>query len=106
MIKVIKVIGESLSPAYQEGDYVLIGTCSFFFDIQEEDTIVFRHPQHGLMIKVVDRVLRTGDSYQVKGEHPQSVDSRSFGSVSKDAVIGKVLWHIKQRTFPHHQNHP
>jgi nickel-type superoxide dismutase maturation protease len=96
MLKVIKVTGESLSPAYQEGDYVLVGTWSFFFDINVGDTIVFRHPEYGMMIKMVAKALRSNQSYIVKGDHPYSVDSRSFGPVPKDLVLGKVLWHIQQ----------
>jgi type IV secretory pathway protease TraF len=30
----------------------------------------------------------------VVGAHPQSVDSRQFGPVSRDALIGKLVWHI------------
>ncbi len=97
MFKVIKLTGESLSPSYQEGDYVLIGTCSFFFGITEGNTIVFNHPDHGLMIKKVNKVLHSEDGYKVRGTHPHSVDSREFGPVSKRNVIGKVLWHIKKR---------
>lgn len=97
MLKVINVTGGSLSPGYQEGDYVLIGTCSFFFDIKAGDTIVFKHPEHGMMIKKVSKVLLPNRSYEVRGEHPYSMDSRSFGPVSNDTVIGKVLWHFKAR---------
>lgn len=97
MLKVIKVTGGSLSPAYQEGDYVLIGTCSFFFGITVGNTIVFEHPDHGLLIKKVNQVLHSEDGYEVRGTHPNSVDSRDFGPVSKRNVIGKVLWHIRKR---------
>lgn len=94
MFKIIKVTGESLSPTYQEGDYVLLGTISFLFDIKPGDTIAFQHPVYGTMIKKVTRVLNRGDWYEVHGSHPDSVDSHVFGPIPQDTVVGKVLWHI------------
>lgn len=96
MFRFIKVTGNSLSPSYQEGDYVLIGTCSFFFGINVGSNIVFTHPDYGLLIKRVTRIHPSGDYYEVRGTHPQSVDSRIFGLIPKKYLVGKVLWHISQ----------
>jgi len=95
MFRPIKVTDSSLSPEYREGDYVVITTIPFFLRrIRAGDVIVFRHPSYGIMIKRVERVLGAGDQFFVVGEHPYSVDSRQFGPVSKEALLGKVIWHI------------
>ena len=95
MLRVIKVTGESLSPEYQEGDYVVVATIPFFLHrIRAGDVIVFRQSQYGTMIKRVEHVLEEGRQYFVVGAHPQSVDSRQFGPVSREALIGKLVWHI------------
>jgi len=95
MFRPIKVTENSLSPEYREGDYVVITTIPFFLRrIRAGDVIVFRHPSYGIMIKRVERVLGAGDQFFVVGEHPYSVDSRQFGPVSKEALLGKVIWHI------------
>ncbi len=95
MLRVIKVTGESLSPEYQEGDYVVVTTIPFFLNrIRVGDIIVFRQSPYGTMIKRVERLLPEGRQYFVVGAHPQSVDSRQFGPVPREALIGKLIWHI------------
>lgn len=95
MLRVIKVTGESLSPEYQEGDYVVVTTIPFFLNrIRAGDIIVFQQSPYGTMVKRVEQVLQEGKQYFVIGAHPQSVDSRQFGPVSKEALIGKLIWHI------------
>jgi type IV secretory pathway protease TraF len=48
------------------------------------------------MIKQVERLLPESDEIYVVGTHDQSVDSRQFGAISRQAVIGKVVWRIKR----------
>ena len=95
MLRIIKVTGESLSPEYEEGDYVVIITFPFFFDsLKQGDIVVFHHPVYGTMVKRVERVDLAEQEIFVIGDHPQSLDSRQFGSIPKSWVAGKVLWHI------------
>lgn len=95
----MKVTGESLSPVYRDGDFVLINKIPFFLKkIKKGDIIVFDHKTYGRMIKKVDKVaLDTGEIYVI-GTHAQSVDSREFGPIHKEAVLGKVIWHIRKPT--------
>jgi phage repressor protein C with HTH and peptisase S24 domain len=95
MIKFIKVTGESLSPVYQEGDFVMLIT-NPFFSFKRGDTIVFRHAEYGTMIKNIDSI--DSDKIQVIGTHAHSVDSRLFGPIERSDVIGKVVWHIRKPT--------
>ncbi len=93
MIKFIKVTGESLSPEYQEGDFVMIITIpSFLF--KSGKTVVFQHPIHGIMIKKILSVDPQG--LFVIGSHSNSVDSRQFGLIKKQSVLGVVAWHIRK----------
>jgi nickel-type superoxide dismutase maturation protease len=95
MLRIIKVKGDSLSPEYKEGDYVVITTVPFFFNsLQQGDTIVFQHPVYGTMVKHVERVDPDNGEIFVVGSHPQSVDSRQFGTIPQKWITGKVLWQI------------
>jgi nickel-type superoxide dismutase maturation protease len=95
MFKFVKISNNSLLPEYQEGDYVLIVKIPLFLDsVRRGDVVVFRHPLYGMMIKKVSRVAGDGKEIYVVGTHENSVDSRQFGVVRKDALIGKVIWHI------------
>jgi len=97
MLKVIKVTGESLSPAFQEGDYVIVTTLPLFLGrLKSGDTIVFRHYEYGLLIKKVAEPQLVDGGISVIGTHVNSIDSRNFGPIPRDAIQGKVIWHIRR----------
>lgn len=94
MIKIIKVTGESLSPFFLPGDYVVVSRSPLLAGkLQKGDMIVFHHPDHGRMIKEIAAVP---DQHHliVTGYRPGSIDSSTFGPIPRTAVIGKVIWHI------------
>jgi nickel-type superoxide dismutase maturation protease len=95
MIRFLKVTGRSLEPRYREGDFVLVFKIPFSLTFYRPgDVVVFRHPLYGTLIKKFDH-LADGELFVV-GSAPESTDSRSFGTISKRAVIGKVIWHIQK----------
>ncbi|OGO25172.1 MAG: hypothetical protein A2W33_09655 [Chloroflexi bacterium RBG_16_52_11] len=98
MFRLIMVTGESLSPSYQEGDYVVVATIPFLLHrINAGDTIVFHHDKYGNMIKQVDSVDDPEGRVYVVGTNPNSVDSWRFGPIRREDITGKVIWHIPRR---------
>jgi len=97
MLKLLKVTGNSLMPYYQEGDFVLTTKIPFLFkSLQRGDIIAFRHPAYGTLIKRVERIdPNTGDVF-VLGTHPESIDSRHFGMIPRQDLLGKVIAHIRK----------
>ena len=99
MLKFVKIVDHSLWPEYQEGDFVLIAKIPLCFDsVRRGDVVVFKNPLHGMMIKKVSQVVGRENQIYVTGTHENSVDSRQFGPVSQDAIMGKVIWHIGRPT--------
>ena len=97
MIALIKVTGNSLSPEYQEGDFVLVVKIPFFLRrLKVGDVVVFKHPYYGTMVKKVESLAPDGGQFFVVGTHPDSTDSRQFGTIHKEDLVGKVLWHFKK----------
>jgi signal peptidase I len=95
MFRLLKVTGDSLSPLYKEGDFVVITTLPFFLRrLRQGDIIVFQHGLYGTLIKIVDRVLPEEDAVYVIGTSEESLDSRRLGPISRGALKGRVLWHI------------
>ena len=95
ILRLLKVTGNSLMPEIREGDFVLISDIPFRLrTVRAGEIIVFRHRVYGTMVKKVQRLDAAGQIY-VTGTNPESVDSREFGSISSDQVIGKVIWHIR-----------
>jgi nickel-type superoxide dismutase maturation protease len=95
VFQLLKVTGESLSPFFEQGDYILLVKIPFVLrHLAPGDVIVFRHPAYGVMIKLLERISENGEEFYVLGSHPDSNDSRSFGPVPRHWVIGKVIWRI------------
>ena len=97
MIQILKVTGESLSPFFLEGDFVVVSKIPFVLrKIKTGDIVVFRHPAYGTMIKKVEQISPDGEEIFVLGTHPESTDSRQFGPLRRQQLIGKVIWHIRK----------
>lgn len=97
MLRLIKVSGNSLSPQYGEGDFVLVIKIPLLFNLLKQgDTIVFNHPNYGILIKKVDNIDKERRKIFVIGSHAFSVDSREFGPIGREALIGKVIWHVRK----------
>jgi nickel-type superoxide dismutase maturation protease len=93
MFKIIRITGDSLLPVYQEGDFVLVAKIPFLLKLPRQgDVVIFRHAVYGQLIKEVERVTPQG--MYVIGSHERSVDSRQFGVVPWEALVGKVIWHV------------
>jgi signal peptidase I len=96
MLKLLKITGDSLTPEYQNGDFVIISKIPFLFvPPSPGDVIAFRQPGYGLLIKRIESLKQNG-GVDVIGSHPESIDSRVFGSIRRESILGKVIWHIRK----------
>ena len=79
--------GESMLPAFKPGDRVVVNTSS---DVQVDDVVVLRQPCEDRLI--VKRVARVENGYYiVSGDNDaHSTDSRVFGPVERQQILGKV----------------
>jgi phage repressor protein C with HTH and peptisase S24 domain len=97
-LQVLRVRGVSLAPRYRDGDYVVISgleTALGLRRIRPGDVVVFDHPDYGRLIKRVVSLEPCGQ-LRVRGDDPDSVDSRRFGPLPHSAVLGRVIFHIRQ----------
>jgi signal peptidase I len=94
-LRVVTVSGESMAPAYHDGDQLLVIRSRRRVRIGA--VIVFVPPAGFTDVPwLVKRVVGLNDDRQsgrfiVRGDAPASLDSRQFGAVGRDAVIGVVL---------------
>jgi signal peptidase I len=96
MLKLLKISGDSLAPEYQNGDFVIISKIPFLFTSPSPgDVIAFQQPGYGRLIKRIGQINPDG-GVTVTGSHPESIDSRVFGPVRKEHMLGKVIWHIRK----------
>ena len=100
------VKGNSMKPAFIEGDRLLILPKIFcFFGFREEDMVVFREPGTGIesIKRIVGLpgkrmeigkkkfVLQDNEFFVIGDNKNDSIDSRKFGAIKKEAIIGKIL---------------
>jgi signal peptidase I len=98
MFRLLKVRGNSLSPDFCEGDYVLTLRVPFpTVKIKVGDVITFTQPGYGTLIKRVRRILDGEHKFDVRGRLTESSDSRDFGPIAPEQVTGKVIWHSKRK---------
>lgn len=97
MISYFVVKGQSMEPLYKEGDFVLLDKLSYLmFRPRLGDIVVLRHPQEErrLILKYVILEKMEGDRllYWVEGVNKEgSSDSRSFGWVPREMILGKAF---------------
>jgi len=96
MLRLFKIVGDSLSPDFAHGDFVLLSKIPFlFYPPSPGDVIAFHQAGYGLLIKRIQSIDTEG-GVNVIGTQPESIDSRVFGAVMPDKILGKVIWHIRK----------
>jgi nickel-type superoxide dismutase maturation protease len=79
-------------PSFRADDRVLVNKLAYrFASPKPGDFIVVRDPRspQRLLLKRIEQA--EGDRWRVLGDNPDaSTDSRTFGSVSRDQILGKV----------------
>ena len=94
-IERFKVVGTSMIPVIGAGQYLLVAKKSFLFNKPEKgDIVVLKPPIRSR--KIVKRVFKVlGNKYFVRGDNlNESTDSRFFGPVKAEHILGKVLFTI------------
>ena len=87
----------SMEPTLKAGDYVMINKLSYLFRKPSKgDIVVFKHPNAGSFL--IKRIAEFKDSgYFVLGDNREfSTDSRHFGAIARNLIVGKVWLHAKQ----------
>ena len=93
-----RIEDRSMEPALKAGDYVLVNKLTYIFsNPRKGDVVVLKHPKekNKFLIKRIS-VVTNSSEYHVVGDNKNfSQDSRHFGAVKKELIIGKVWIHAK-----------
>jgi len=96
--------GHSMTPAIKQGALLLV--CKVFYGIRkpgsgayfvrwrvprEGEVVVFYTPLGEIAVKRCSEILPENMFYALGDNQAQSYDSRNYGPVSNDRIIGKVL---------------
>ena len=85
------IAGESMLPGYRPGDWWLVRR-SRLRSIRPGDVVAAWHPRRVDLVVVKRIERRDGDGWWLIGDNASaSDDSRSFGAVPDDAIIGRLV---------------
>ncbi|MGD1867704.1 MAG: nickel-type superoxide dismutase maturation protease [Phormidesmis sp.] len=86
------VTGNSMLPTLRAGEDVLVYPVSKTADIFPGEIIVCRHPfkPRIRMIKRVSEAFYDGSCYVLSDNTKEGNDSRSFGVIGRELILGKV----------------
>ena len=89
------ITGDSMLPTLNSADQILIDKRrSALRTLQPFDVVCFTHPTHSklVLIKRIKSINRQTQEYIVLGDNLiKSTDSRHFGSIKKNALLGRVV---------------
>ena len=91
-----------MEPLCKEGDFVLLDKVSYvLFRPRVADVVVLRHPQEDrLILKYItkEKIEYNSSLYWVEGLNKKgSLDSRDFGWIPRELILGKALLAKKTR---------
>ena len=98
----VKVTGQSMLPAYRDGDWLLV---SWLDAVPDSETtgnsliskvvVIEREERPGIFL--IKRVQKFhAGNFWVQGENEESTDSRSWGWIPANEVVGVVLFRYKR----------
>lgn len=94
-----RVEDQSMRPTLKPGDYVLVNRWAFrFHPPSPGDLVVVQDPQEParFLVKRVSERTPTGAIRLAGDNEGTSRDSRAFGPVAMDRIIGKVWLRLRQ----------
>lgn len=97
--KAVELRGASMAPTYNEGDWLLfIGLRANLESLVGKVVLIRRASGAGLDFLAIKRAIRIdAGSIWVEGDNKESsTDSRSWGAISSDEVIGKLLFRYRK----------
>ena len=97
----VKVAGSSMSPTYKDGDWLLVswfptGLTSLVGDrILGKVVVIEREERPGIFL--VKRLQKShGGIYWVQGDNDESTDSRTWGWIPGNEIVGVVRMRVKK----------
>ena len=94
-----KIHGSSMYPTLKSGQDVL--SINWFVNPKVGDIVIVNRLQVTGYREIIKRVVKIeGDKVFVAGDNQnESTDSRDFGAVSMDQIVGKVIWQSSHPEF-------
>lgn len=89
-----KIVGHSMEPQIENGETVLVSSVPYWFKIPKiHDIVAFKDSTNKILIKRIIKIQN--GKYFVQGDNKNdSLDSRKFGYISRDKIIGEIIFNL------------
>ena len=91
-IRIFKVRDRSMEPSIKEGDYLIVNR--WYGRLKVGDIVVLRHPAKKIAIVKRISTISSNSIYVIGDNSAFSEDSRKFGGLSRERIVGKVLLRV------------
>jgi signal peptidase I len=98
----VKVSGSSMLPAYRDGDWLFVswiegaaGLSAVGKSIMGKVVVIEREEKPGIFLVKRVQKFHSG-KYWVEGDANESTDSRSWGWITAEEIVGVVLFRYKR----------
>jgi nickel-type superoxide dismutase maturation protease len=87
-----KIVGHSMEPQVKTGETVLVSSIPYWFKIPKiSDIVAFKDRTNKILIKRIIKIQN--GKYFMQGDNKNdSLDSRTFGYISRDKIIGEIIY--------------
>jgi nickel-type superoxide dismutase maturation protease len=93
-----RIEDRSMAPSMAPGDFVIVNRWSYKLGKPAQgDVVVLRDPENpgGHLVKRIASIATSGGYFVVGDNMEASRDSRAFGPIAKDLIVGRVWRHVK-----------
>jgi len=94
LLQKYKILGHSMEPLLKNGDVILIsGLLYLFKNPKINDIVAFKEKNGEVLIKRIKEV-KNGKLFVSGDNKNDSLDSKDFGYISKEFIIGKLIYKL------------
>ena len=90
LLRRFKIVGHSMSPAFPENCNVLASSLPFLFANPKTGDVVVINKSGRVYIKRI-KEIKEGKYFLLGDNKSDSLDSKSFGLVNRNQILGKVI---------------
>lgn len=89
----VRIVGPSMEPTLRNGEVHVVRRGA---RVRVGDVVVVRHPRRPELLTVKRIVRGETQGWWVEGDNPEhSSDSREFGPVSVDSIVGVLMFRVR-----------
>ena len=90
----LRIIGHSMEPYIKNGELVLLSGIPYWFKSPRiNDIVAFKDDADNTLLKRISEI-KNGKYFVVGDNKNDSLDSRKFGYILKNQIIGKVIYKL------------